>query len=230
MSGMRNRVLRAPVITLDGPSGAGKTSVGHRAASILGFLFVDGGVLFRAVAWIAIQSGMLATDDNELAEMLRRGDLELRPTQDHCSPVLEILWRSSILQQELFSKAVEAFVPIVASQPGIHREITVMQRQLAVAPGLILAGRNAGSHVFPNAELKIWLTASLEVRARRRATQRNTSVETTIAELATRDAYDAHREIAPITVPHDSVIVETDGRDVDSITDELVTLARVMGL
>ena len=203
---------RRPVIALDGPGSSGKSSVGAAVAAALGLRFFDSGLLYRALAWAAIQRGVDPEDGPTLAA--------LAPSVTVVAGVGGRLERVVIgghdVSTAIRTPEVDRVVSAVARAPQVRAALLARQRALVGRGGIVVAGRDIGTVVLPDADVKIWLDASTEVRAARRARERgidpgSAAGRTILGELLRRDGADGGRAIAPARPSDDAVHVRTDG-------------------
>jgi len=210
------------VIALDGPAASGKSTVGLGAARRLGFTYFDTGLLYRALTWLALECGVAPTDEAALVNLVDDLDVEI-------DPLGHVARRGQDLTEHLRSPAVDANVSAVSAQPGVRRALVAVQRGLIRPPGLVMAGRDIGTVIVPDASLKIWLAASAAERARRRAAQTGADEATVLAQMLDRDRQDGARAVAPMARAADAVSVDTDGIGPDQVIDRIVALALARG-
>ncbi|HXG41556.1 MAG TPA: (d)CMP kinase [Dehalococcoidia bacterium] len=220
---------RGLVIAIDGPSASGKTSVGREVARRLGYAFLDTGNIYRALTWLALQRGIDARDEEGLAALARATEVVLTGPDTGAPEPSTILMDGHDVTPHLRRPEVEAVVSQVSRVPAVRQALLEVQRRLARDGGIVMAGRDIGTVVLPNADLKVYLDASPEERARRRYLEmrqqgRQVSLEQVARELAVRDETDSRREAAPLRPAEDAVIVQTDGLTLAQV------VARVMEL
>ncbi len=217
------------LIAIDGPAGAGKSTVARRIARELGFTYLDTGAMYRSVAWKAIRGDVGVEDAHSLEMIARRLAIVFSPLGDDGAQRVWVDGEevTSAIRVPEVSDLTSRISAIVA----IRATIVEQQRRIAdSAPlGVVLEGRDIGTVVFPNADLKIFLTASVEERARRRTEQQIKSglcidAERTLAELLERDDRDSHREASPLGIAPDAVQVYTDGLAVDAVVRHILDL------
>jgi cytidylate kinase len=206
------------VIAIDGPAGSGKSTVGRALADRLGLEYLDTGAMYRGVTFAAIRRGIDPADGEVVARLARQVELDVAGgivTVDGTDATIEIR-----------GPEVTRAVSLVAANADVRSELVRRQREWAEARGGgVLEGRDIGSVVFPDAVLKVYLTASPEVRASRRSKEvTDLSFETVAADLARRDALDQGRESSPLTVADGAVEVDTSTMGVAEIVDQLVGL------
>ena len=206
------RSMRPLVVALDGPGSSGKSSVGAAAAQAVGYRFCDTGLLYRAVTWLAEARGVSVDDPQGLVELVDAVELATDATGRLARVVVDGTDHTS----EVRSPAVDSAVSAVSAVPEVRTALLARQRALAEDGGIVMAGRDIGTVVLPDADLKIYLDASVEERARRRTEERGLDPASQegvaiLEALRRRDHLDANRAVAPLRVPPDARIVTTDG-------------------
>ena len=200
------------VIAIDGPAGSGKSTVARAVAERLGLAYLDTGAMYRSIAFAALRRGIDPTDAEAVARLAPQVDIDVaeRVTVDGADATVEI-------RGPEVTRAVSA----VAANPDVRREMVRRQREWADAhAGGVIEGRDIGSVVFPEAELKIYLTASDEERARRRSQEvRELAYDEVAADIARRDHVDSTRAASPLTKAPDAVEIDTSDKTVDQIVD-----------
>jgi cytidylate kinase len=217
-----------PVIAIDGPSGSGKGTVSRRVAAALGWHLLDSGALYRLVALAGYKAG-LPTGDEERHAALARG-LDIRFEVDEAGAERVLLDGQDVTRAIRSEQAGNA-ASRVAAWPAVRSALFERQRGFMQAPGLVADGRDMGSVVFPDSQLKIFLTASAEERARRRHKQLkekglSVNLAALSAEIAERDRRDATREVAPLVACEDAVVIDSTELDIDAVVDKVLSLAR----
>lgn len=210
------------VITLDGPAASGKSSVGLGAARTLGLRYFDTGLLYRALTWLALLQSISTSDAERLAELVETLDLDI-------DPLGRVAHGGTDITEQLQQPEVDAAVSAVSAHAAVRQAMRPAQRALIRPPGLVMAGRDIGTVIVPEAQLKIWLNASAEERARRRSAQTGEAYEQVLAGMRTRDRLDASRAVAPMAPAPDAVVVETDGIEPEAVIEQIVALARARG-
>jgi cytidylate kinase len=210
-----------PVITIDGPSASGKGTIAQRVAQAFGFHYLDSGALYRLVGWIATSRGIDLERESDLSCIAMNMNIKMSGE--------EIFFEGREVGDELRTEAAGAAASKVAALPGVRSALLGRQLGFRRAPGLVADGRDMGSIVFPNATVKIFLTASAEERARRRYNQLikkglSANIRTLLHEIQERDARDSQRSIAPLQKSADAFEVDTTGLPIDEVT--AIVLAR----
>jgi len=217
-------------IAIDGPSASGKSSVGHLVAERLGYLFLDTGATYRALTWLALQRGVHLEDEQGLAGLAARVDMKLGPPAagscERCTIWVDGEDRTSVLRQP----EVETGVSLVSRVPQVRRAMVALQRRLASRRRVVMAGRDIGTVVLPNADLKVYLDASPEERARRRqeemaALGRPFTERDVRQRILRRDAIDSEREDSPLRAAEDAIVINTDGLNQEQVVEKVLTLA-----
>ncbi|MGE3619987.1 MAG: (d)CMP kinase [Acidimicrobiia bacterium] len=204
------------VIAIDGPAGSGKSTVARALAGRLGLEYLDTGAMYRGVTFAALRRGIDPGDATVVARLVRDVELEVGPEA--------VVVDGTDATIEIRGPEVSRAVSIVAANPQVRTELVRRQREWTAARGGgVLEGRDIGSVVFPQAELKVYLTADPDVRAQRRAEEvSDLDYETVAADLARRDAYDQGRAESPLTEADGAVVIDTTGRSVEEIVASIV--------
>ncbi len=210
------------VIAIDGPAGAGKSTVARGVADALGFTYLDSGAMYRCVAMAALRTGSDLDNDDELGDLARALEISF----DGDSAVLE----GRAVGEEIRSPEVTAAASRVSVHPQVREAMVARQRELIEAGRYVAEGRDIGTVVSPDAPLKVFLTASEEERARRRAADSGEPVETVLAAQRDRDARDREREHGALRPADDSIELDTTGLGSDQVIQRVVGLARERGL
>ena len=215
-------------IVIDGPVASGKTAVGRLLAQRLGYRFLDTGAMYRALAYVALEAGVSPKDGAGLATLARQGAMEVVFQEDG---VVSILVEHRDVTPYLWNQRVEQEVSQVAQIAGVREVLVAEQRRIAQEGMVVMAGRDIGTVVLPDAPIKVFLTASVAERAQRRHAElqskgRDVSYQQILEELELRDRLDSERKIAPLRPAPDAHILVTDGRSVEEVVEEILELVK----
>ncbi|MBL36973.1 MAG: cytidylate kinase [Xanthomonadales bacterium] len=218
---------RPPVLTIDGPSGAGKGAVSAAVARRLGWNALDSGAVYRSVALAALERGVAADDEQALVELTRNVDLTFRAGSDG----IGVFLGDREVGGSLRTEEVSVMASRVAAIPAVRAALLELQRAYRVMPGLVADGRDMGTIVFPDAELKVFLEASVEERAKRRYNQLKEKGESVILsrlfrDMQARDRRDRERSVAPTVPAADAAVVDSTHLSLDEVIGHVVGLAR----
>ncbi|MEA5502424.1 bifunctional pantoate--beta-alanine ligase/(d)CMP kinase [Halotia wernerae UHCC 0503] len=224
-----NTILRdrQPIIAIDGPAGAGKSTVARRVAAELGLVYLDTGAMYRAVTWLVLQQNIAIDDECAIAELANQCKIELTPSPDLQSPV-RVWVNDTDVTQAIRTIEVTSQVSAIAAQSAVRQALVKQQQSWGKKGGLVAEGRDIGTHVFPDAEVKIFLNASVSERARRRQQdfkkqgQPEVSLEQLKRDIAERDWKDSTREVSPLQKAADAIEVQTDGLSVSEIAAQII--------
>lgn len=221
------------IIAIDGPAGSGKSSVAKNVAERLGFHYLDTGAMYRAVAFRAIVSGVSLFDEQRVAAIARRDLVTFEHAADSALPA-RVLIAGDDVTAAIRTSRVDDAVSAVASMPSVREAMVEQQRALGHTGDIVVEGRDIGTVVFPDADVKVFLTASPAERARRRAAQQAASGElidpTGVQESITRrDLLDSTREASPLMQAPDAIPVDTTGMSLSQVVDRIVGLAKDEG-
>ena len=219
-----------PVIAIDGPSGSGKGTIAHRLAAALGFQILDSGALYRLVGLAARKHQVDLADEAALAQIAAHLDVVFLPTQDSQEP-LQILLEGEQVTRLIRTDDAGTDASWVAKLPGVRNALIQRQRDFARLPGLIADGRDMGTVVFPNATLKIYLTASAEARAERRYKQlkdkgMGVSLHALFLSIQSRDEQDMNRSVAPLKPATDALIIDSTEMSLDEVFNRVLASAK----
>ncbi len=220
--------MRALSIAIDGPAGAGKSTLARRLAEKLGFLYVDTGAIYRTLGLFVERNGKSCTEAAEVIALLPKVDIALRHADDG---VQHMFLQGEDVSEEIRSNRVSAYASQVSAIPEVRRFLLDMQRSLAKTHPVVMDGRDIGTVVLPDADLKIFLTATPDCRARRRQEElRRKGTEVPLAqlldEMTVRDEADCKRAIAPLRRAADAHLLDTSALDLDESLAALYDLAK----
>jgi CMP/dCMP kinase len=209
------------VVAVDGPSGSGKSTVSRRLATALDARYLDTGAMYRAVTWAVLRSGVEPTDADGVGKVASEMLLEIGtdPTVPH------VLADGVDVSVDIRGPEVTAHVSAVAAVPAVRQLLVARQRDLiAEADRIVVEGRDIGTVVAPDADLKVYLTASADARARRRSAEDASDVDSTAADLLRRDRFDSTRAVDPLQQAADAVVLDTTGMGIDEVVEHLRAL------
>ncbi|HVF45833.1 MAG TPA: (d)CMP kinase [Pyrinomonadaceae bacterium] len=216
------------IIAVDGPSGAGKSTLGRRLARELGLLYIDTGAMYRAVALACARAGVNTSNAERVGQVARRSSIRLEGDPDSLRVILD----GRDVSEEIRGESAGREASVVSAVPEVRRELVKRQREMgAVGSGVVLDGRDIGTVVFPDADVKFFLTAVPEERARRRldeerAKERGASFEATLADINERDLRDATRDDSPLRIADDAVVIDTTESSVDEVFGQMLRTVR----
>ncbi|OKH25979.1 cytidylate kinase [Hydrococcus rivularis NIES-593] len=219
---------RRPIIAIDGPAGAGKSTVTRRVAQSLNLLHLDTGAMYRAVAWLVMRSGISLDDEGAIAELVTQANLELIPAEPPNPTRVKI--NGEDVTETIRTPEVTAIVSQIAAKASVRQALVQQQQRYGKTGGIVAEGRDIGTAVFPDAELKIFLTASVEERAKRRwqdfkeQGREEISLEQLEQDIQARDYFDSHREIAPLQQAIDAIKIDTDKLSIEEVTEQIINL------
>ena len=227
-----------PVVAIDGPAGAGKSSATRRLAEVLGYVHIDTGALYRAVAWLSIQQRVLDPADfntaktDEITEIARKAHLEFKRMPKK-NPSNRIFGNGVDVTSEIRTPEVSASASWISAIPGVRAALLGLQRRLGCQGKAILEGRDIGTVVFPDADVKFFLTASIEERAKRRLAEMEaagadvTSFEDVKRSIVERDRGDSERKTAPLRKAKDAIEVDTTSFTLDQVVEQMAKHVKV---
>jgi cytidylate kinase len=212
-------------VAIDGPAGAGKSTVAKVVAKKLGYRYIDTGAMYRAVTLKTLQSGIDLSDEDAVTQLASNIHIDFRMDKDS-----QLVFADGQDVTELIrSSQVTANVSQIAAIQGVRAEMTALQQKIARMHGVVMDGRDIGTHVIPDAEVKIFLTASLDERARRRAEELQASglqvdMKQMQESISTRDQTDSSREFAPLRPAEDAYLLDSSGKTVDEVVQIILSV------
>ena len=214
-------------IAIDGPAGAGKSSISKVVANELGYLYIDTGAMYRGVTWAVLDSHVDVKNQKEVEALLPSLDLTLEPTASACKVYVKGQDVTDLIRQQQINENVST----IASYKGVREYLVERQQAMAAIGGVILDGRDIGSVVLPNAELKIYLTASVDARAKRRWLEvQGTSNEQPLEEIKknveSRDEMDKNRDESPLVCVEDAIVVDSSNMTFDETVKHILHLVQ----
>ncbi len=216
-------------IAIDGPAASGKTTIGERLAKIFDYVLFDTGNMYRAVTWAALREFGDVSDEEKVTDLARRVVIDVQPPSLDDGRMADVLLDGRDITWEIRSPEVDANVSPVSAYRGVREEMTAQQRRIGLRGGVVMVGRDIGTVVLPEAELKLYLDASPEVRAKRRyleilARGGRTNYTDILRGLRRRDRIDSSREVAPLKPASDAVIIDTDQLTIDEVVAKILAL------
>ena len=220
-----------PVIAIDGPAASGKSTLGLRLANALGYLFFDTGIMYRAVTWLALQRGIDVRDEGAVTALAEKTRIEVAPASRSDGRAGDILVEGTDITWETRLPEVEANVSIVSAYRGVRSALSQQQRRIGQRGHIVMVGRDIGTVVLPEAELKIYLDASAEQRARRRydemlARGAQADYNEILTKVIERDHIDSTRDVAPLKAAEDAIVLDSDKLTADEVFEQVLALCR----
>lgn len=219
------------IIAIDGPAGSGKSTVAKEVAKMLGFHYLDTGAMYRSIAWLALERGISLDDDEAVADLARTETVVFSHEEGNPLPS-GVAIAGHDITLEIRTPRIDKAVSPVSAIPAVREALTQQQRAIAASENIVMEGRDIGTVVFPRAELKVFLTASAEERARRRALQNaqrglgEKDEAAILADIIRRDEADSTRAVAPLRPAEDAVMLDTTGMGIDEVCAAIANLAR----
>lgn len=212
------------VIAIDGPSGAGKSTVARRLAERLGYIYIDTGAMYRSLGWKAKREGIDSADEAKLSDLCSRTDVTIR--QDKSDPRFYV--DGVDVSGEIRTPEMGMMASAVSKSPAVRVRLLVLQRELGKNGGVVMDGRDIGTVVFPDADIKFYLDASVEERGRRRfrelkAKGMDVDLAVITSEIAQRDKQDSGRALAPLRKADDAVTIDSSSLDIDQVLDRVLS-------
>lgn len=210
------------IIAIDGPAASGKSTIGKRLADELGYLFFDTGVMYRAVTWIALERGVDVRDEAAVTRLAQETPIDVAPASKSDGRACDVIVEGRDITWETRRPEVDANVSVVSAYAGVRREMSQQQRRIGQRGRVVMVGRDIGTVVLPEADLKIYLDASAEERARRRfdeirARGGEADYEEILSKVRERDRIDSTRAVAPLRPADDAVILDSDKLSADEV-------------
>lgn len=206
--------MRPSTIAIDGPAASGKSTLGYYLASLLGYLYLDTGVLYRAVTWGALQAGIAIADEAAVTELAQQLPIEVTPPTQADGRQYSVFSGPQDITWAVRAPEVDAAVSPVSTYPGVREALTRRMREIAARGQVVMVGRDIGTVVIPDADLKLYVVASAEARAHRRhqellARGKPITYEAVLENIRSRDAIDSSRAAAPLKPAPDAVLLDT---------------------
>jgi len=218
-------------IAIDGPAASGKSTLGFRLAETLGYLYFDTGLMYRAVTWLALTRGIDIKDAVAVTRLAEDVPIEVAPPSLEDGRSCDVVVDGHDITWEIRKSEVESNVSVVSAYPGVRKALTFQQRRIGTRGRVVMVGRDIGTVVLPEADLKIYLDASPEERARRRYDEiishgGKASLDDILAKMIERDRIDSTRAIAPLKPAPDAIILDSDRLDADTVFEKAYDLCK----
>jgi cytidylate kinase len=219
------------IIAIDGPAASGKSTLGHQLAQRLGYLYFDTGVLYRAVSLAALEHGVSIDDEVALTALADRVRIDVVTPAIDDGRMYTVLLDGRDVTWEIRTPAVDAIVSPVSAVPGVRRALLDQQRRIGRRGQVVMVGRDIGTVVFPDADLKLFVDASLDVRARRRHAEllqrgEMVTLDQVIDEMRRRDERDRHKPISPLVAAPGATLLDTTQFDIEAMVDRAEAIVR----
>ena len=217
------------IIAIDGPAASGKSTLGRRLADSLGYLFFDTGVMYRAVTWVTLQRGVNVRDEAAVTDLAEKIQIDVSPASKPDGRVCDVIVEGKDVTWETRRPEVDANVSIVSAYRGVRSAMSKQQRRIGQRGRVIMVGRDIGTVVLPEADLKIYLDASAQERARRRSNEikargGEANYDDILASVIERDRIDSTRDVAPLRAADDAVVIDSDSMSADEVLEKVKRL------
>lgn len=223
--------IPASIIALDGPAASGKTTLGRRLADTLGYLFFDTGVMYRAITWIALQHDMDLRDEATITALAQKAQIDIRPPSKNDGRGCDVLIGDKDVTWDMRGDDVDVNVSVVSAYSGVRQALSEQQRRIGLRGKVVMVGRDIGTVVLPEADIKVYLDASAEERAQRRynevtARGDKADYDEILKKMIERDHVDSTRAVAPLRPAEDAVIINSDKIDADKVFESVLDLCK----
>jgi cytidylate kinase len=223
--------VRPRTIAIDGPAASGKSTVAESLAERLGYLFFDTGAMYRAVTWAVLERRVAVDDEDAVTDLAEQLDIDVTDAAEDDGRQYTVLADGVDVTWAIRTPAVDAKVSTISAYPGVRRALVTKQRRIAIGRAVVMVGRDIGTVVLPDADLKIYLDASVEERARRRWVEmrergQEADYQGVLDSMRRRDRIDSNRDVSPLRAADDAVTIDTTDRDIEEVVDETARLVR----
>jgi cytidylate kinase len=214
--------VKPSIIAIDGPAASGKSTIAKRLADSIGYLYFDTGVMYRAITWVALQRNVDVNDQNLVALLAETIRIDVLPPSKDDGRDSDILADGKDITWEIRHPDVDSNVSVVAAYPGVRTAMTIQQRRIGKQGNVVMVGRDIGTVVLPDADLKVYLDASVVERARRRYNESqnrgdSVSYNSVLENMKKRDEIDSTRDIAPLRAAEDARIIDSDNLGIEAV-------------
>ncbi|MBT3189799.1 MAG: (d)CMP kinase [Anaerolineae bacterium] len=223
--------MKPTTISLDGPAASGKSTVGNRVADALDYLFFDTGLMYRAVTWMALQREIDILDETAVTRLTNEIPIDVQPPSQEDGRVCDVLVEKEDITWACRRPEVDANVSVVAAYAGVRAALSKQQRRIGLRGKVVMVGRDIGTVVLPEAELKIYLDASAEERAKRRYEEiigrgEEADYDEILNKVKQRDHVDSTRDVAPLRPADDAIIIDSDKLNIDQVFGQIMALCK----
>jgi len=217
------------IISIDGPAASGKSTLGFRLAESLGYLFFDSGLMYRAITWLVLKRGVDVKDEGAVTQLAQEVPIEVSPPSLDDGRACDVVVDGLDITWEMNAAEIDSNVSVVAAYPGVRKALTAQQRRIGMRGRVVMVGRDIGTIVLPEADLKIYLVASSEQRARRRYDEivkrgGQADYQEVLAKVVERDRLDSTRVVAPLKPATDAVVLDSDLLTADQVFEKAYDL------
>lgn len=214
------------VVAIDGPAGAGKSTIAKLLADRIGYTYIDSGAMYRALTLAVLESHKAIDNENGIIELSKTVDIDFKDKS--------IYLNNRVVDKQIREERINKNVSAVSAIPEVRENIVNLQRKISIGKNVVMDGRDVGTVIFPNAFIKFFITASLEERARRRCEELTNSgnpvdFEDIKCQIERRDYIDSNREIAPLKQAEDAILIDTSGKSIDEVLQEVIKYISLRG-
>lgn len=219
------------IIAIDGPAASGKSTLGFKLAETLGYLFFDTGLMYRAVTWLALQRGIDLQDESVVTSLAHAVPIEVTPPSLEDGRACDVVVDGHDITWEIRRPEVDANVSVVSAYAGVRQALSEQQRRIGMRGRVVMVGRDIGTVVLPEADLKVYLDASSDERARRRheenlARGQHSNFDEILSKVVERDRIDSTRAVAPLKPAADALILDSDKLSAEQVYQQVIALCR----
>ena len=219
------------IIALDGPAASGKSTLGRRLADSLGYLFFDTGIMYRAITWIALQRDLDLRDESQITLLAQTAQIDIRPPSKDDGRACDVVIAEKDVTWDMRGGNVDSNVSVVSAYAGVRQALSEQQRRIGLRGKVVMVGRDIGTVVLPEADIKIYLDASADERAKRRydeliARGEKADYNEILRKVIERDRIDSTRAVAPLRPAEDAVIIDSDKMNADQVFDRVLELCK----
>jgi len=219
------------IIAIDGPAASGKSTIGLRLAKALHYIFFDTGVMYRAITWLALERGIDVREEDAITALAEETQIDVEPASKSDGRACDVLVDGRDITWETRSRSVDENVSIVAAYPGVRKALSRQQRRIGQRGKIVMVGRDIGTVVLPDADLKIYLDATAEERARRRydeiiARNGKANYDAILKRVIERDRIDSTRNVAPLKAAEDAIVLDSDKLTADEVFEQILALVK----